>query len=274
MNIAADLTLSTFSLCATEFAISPECVEMRREGNISPFAEASKALKALLMKNPRHFVSGQAIAALGAGWEASYAASNRIGILTVDDRKGLCEGICHVLACWPEAQRPKSLLALAMPALNCLETMLQHARESKQNSALQEAVLARLASEIIMIGTIAASFSRAVSMDQGRDRVIIQEPALSIVKRALPPLLVAAKEFSSKKVRVSSILSVHICCGQAYIVQCSVKSISDALGEFLYCCVPGSFADEQSSNMLDELYQLTATKEEGRLLCGESTEEL
>ena len=54
------------------------------------------------------------------GWEASYAASNRAGILTCEDRQELCIGICHVLASLPDNQRSKSLLALAMPSLDCI----------------------------------------------------------------------------------------------------------------------------------------------------------
>jgi hypothetical protein len=176
---------------------------MRRECGISPFSESASALRALLIQNPHHFVSAQAISALGGGWEASYAAANRTGILTVQDRKCLCEGICHVLAFWPEVQRPKSLLALAMPSLNCLELMLQHALISKEQGALLEAVLDRLASEVVIVGVIAVSFSKALGTDQVGDRVAIQEPALGMVKRALPSLLIAAKEFSDNKVRTT-----------------------------------------------------------------------
>jgi len=287
LNVAADLALSTFSLCGSEFAVSPECLEMRREANISPFSEAAKALKALLTKNPRHFVSAQAISALGAGWEVSYAASNRNGVLTVEDRRCLCEGICHVLACWPEIQRPKSLLALAMPSLNCLETMLKLAGDTKQSGGLLEAVLVRLASEVIMVGTIIASFSKAVATESGSDRVTIQDAALIIVKRVLPSLVLTAKEFVAKQVCIQvtrslstrSLLSptntrliwTFFCFDDFF----PTKSIADALGDFLGCCFPGSGLDEQSMNMLDELYHLTTmTKEEGMLLCGESTEEL
>ena len=250
---------------------------MRRDGNISPFSEAAKALKSLLTKNPRHFVSSEAISALGVGWEVSYAASNRTDILTTEDRTCLCEGICNVLACWPEAQRPKSILALAMPTLNCLEMMLNHAMQSKQNDALLEATLHRLASEVIIVGTIASSFSRALNAEKGNDRVAIQGPALNIVRRVLPCLLTVAKEFSNKKVNTvhwlwlwSKTRLTRVYYLLSYVSQC----IADALGEFLVLCAPGSCSDEQSSNILDELYQLTVTKDEGRLLCGESTEEL
>ena len=182
---------------------------MRRDGNISPFSQAAKALKSLLAKNPRHFVSNEAISALGVGWEVSYAASNRTDILTTEDRTCLCEGICSVLACWPEAQRPKSLLALAMPTLNCLEMMLHHALQSKQNGPLLESTLHRLASEVIIVGTIASCFSKAVNEEKGNDRLVIQGPALTIVKRALPCLLVVAKEFNNKKVRVVKTVVVN-----------------------------------------------------------------
>lgn len=40
-------------------------VEMRQEGNVSPYADAAQALKSLLVQAPTHFLSNQAIAALG-----------------------------------------------------------------------------------------------------------------------------------------------------------------------------------------------------------------
>lgn len=221
LNIAAELALTTFQLCATEFAISPECLEMKREGHISPFTNAASALKSLLYENPQHFVSAQAIAALGAGWEASYAAANRIDILTIQDRQDFCQGICCVLAHWPMEQRSKSLLALAMPTLNCLETMLQHAQGSISDSDRLDSILNRLSAEVIMVRTIATSFSEGVAVAQEQQQsqqllsdqhnnsgasaaaatTRIQEPALDVVRRAWPSLLAVAREFSTKPVR-------------------------------------------------------------------------
>lgn len=65
LDIGADLALSTFSLCATNFPQEEVSIEMKREANISPFPEASKALQVLLCGYPQHFLSNQAIAALG-----------------------------------------------------------------------------------------------------------------------------------------------------------------------------------------------------------------
>jgi hypothetical protein len=65
LDIGADLALSTFNLCATNFPRESVSVEMKREADIAPYAEASKALQALLCQSPQHFLSNQAIAALG-----------------------------------------------------------------------------------------------------------------------------------------------------------------------------------------------------------------
>lgn len=65
MDVAADLALSIFSLSGTDFSEQPATVEMKMEGNVSPFGEAANALQALLCHAPDHFVSNQAIAALG-----------------------------------------------------------------------------------------------------------------------------------------------------------------------------------------------------------------
>lgn len=140
-----------------------------------------------------------------AGWEASYAAANRTDILELQDREAIAVGICHVLAALPENQQGKSLLALAMPALNCLDAMLQHAREvdavdnTSSSSQRLDAILDRLASEIVMVTTIATAVSSAFN-NNSQGRITIREPALTIIKRAWPFMSTAATQYNSRKV--------------------------------------------------------------------------
>jgi hypothetical protein len=73
LDAAADLCLSTFTLCASGFPYEAAAVEMRQEGNISPYSYAAKALQSLLVQAPSQFVSNQAITVLGGkksviGW--------------------------------------------------------------------------------------------------------------------------------------------------------------------------------------------------------------
>jgi len=65
LDVASDLALSTFNLCATNFHNGGLAMNLRQEGDISPLTEAAKALQGLLSHSPRYFVSNQAIAALG-----------------------------------------------------------------------------------------------------------------------------------------------------------------------------------------------------------------
>ena len=129
-----------------------------------------------------------------AGWEASYEAANRVGVLTVDDRKSLCIGICYVLSSLPESQRRKSLLALAMPALDCLERMIQYATTSTSEEE-QTLVLGRISSEIIIITTMARAYTDALLIKNysfmksgfrtSDGNAAIVEPALNIIERVL-----------------------------------------------------------------------------------------
>lgn len=138
----------------------------------------------------------------------------------MDDRKALCNGVCHVLASLPDSQRGKSLLALAMPALDCLETMIQHANQASNNNSSQEQidlVLDRIASEIIMITTMARAFTNAFSikefsMESGcrtsDGHAAIVEPALAIIKQAWSPISRVASAYNYSDVS-SSLLD---CC--------------------------------------------------------------
>jgi hypothetical protein len=186
---------------------------MRRDGNISPFSDAAQAMEALMIHAPEHFVSNQAIAVLGSGWEASYAAANQLGIVTIEDRESLCKGICHVLASLPVNQQGKSLLALAMPSLDCIDLMLQHANECIQQrdggdgAKALNVILDRLASEIIIISAIATFFSQAAATKRGDASLSLCEPAVNILKRAWPAVTIAAKQFNDSEVRSKWLLA-------------------------------------------------------------------
>lgn len=65
LELATDLALSTFNLCASSFPNEASSVAMRREAEVSPYSEAAMALKELLSLSPQTFVSNQALAAIG-----------------------------------------------------------------------------------------------------------------------------------------------------------------------------------------------------------------
>jgi hypothetical protein len=63
--VSAELCLFIFTQCASNFPKEPFSVSVLQECGVAPFSEAAKALESLLCQNPRHFLSNQAIAALG-----------------------------------------------------------------------------------------------------------------------------------------------------------------------------------------------------------------
>lgn len=65
LDVAADLSLYVFHQCATDYVEDPLSVAMRRESGEWPFPQAARALESLLCQNPKHFLSNNAIAALG-----------------------------------------------------------------------------------------------------------------------------------------------------------------------------------------------------------------
>jgi hypothetical protein len=145
-----------------------------------------------------------------AGWEASYTAANSRGIITTEDREAMGVGICHVLASLPDNQRAKSLLALAMPSLDCLEKMLQHADRLVNASREQiDAVLDRIGAEIIIVTTMVRSFSDAfvikeasMELDQraSKNHVALHGLAIPIIKRAWPSISYAASNYNYNEV--------------------------------------------------------------------------
>lgn len=234
LGAATDFALSTFNLCGTSFPDEASSVSMRKEGSVSPYSKATLSLKKILTLCPQNFVMGQALAAFGAAWELSFTATNRPEILSLDDRKAMGEGICHIIASLPENQRAKSLLALAMPSIDCMETMLQHA-SSAANSSLeqQERILCRIADEITIASVIMASFSKAAARTttpaEPNASVPINNMALPIAQRVWPPILQAAKRYNSN------------------------ERVSEALGVFFAACVPRDLNREASFEIFQQL---------------------
>lgn len=140
---------------------------------------------------------------LSAAWELSYSAANRTEIVTVNDRKAMAEGICHVIAILPENQRPNSLLALAIPSIDCLETMLQHANRAANGSLeQQERILQRVADEVSIVTTVMASFSQALANAEEPSAAPIHPMALPIIQRVWPSISQSAKRYNSNEVRL------------------------------------------------------------------------
>ena len=210
-----------------------------------------------------------------AGWEASYTATNRVGILTVDDRKALCIGLCHVLAALPDNQRGKSLLALAMPTLDCLDTMTQHATKAQRTERKQDLdiVLDRISSEIVVITTMARAFTDAfsdndTSMGSGcrisDGRAVIVEPALALIKRAWTSIAKAANTFNFHNVSIYtvdavSVIFYHLFTNTFIMTTSYNQSISEALGYFLTQCLPPECNDDFSVSFIKELCAIAAS---------------
>lgn len=175
-----------------------------------------------------------------AGWESSYAASNRPGIITVDDRQALCVGICHVLASLPDNQRAKSLHALAMPALDCLETMTRIANQtaaSNSNQAQLDAVLSRIADELKILTTMARTFTNAISMNDASmesgcrmsdGHTAIVEPAIAIIRKGWPSISHAASTFNYNEVR-------HLLCELWISIPCCHSTFSHSTHCIFVC---------------------------------------
>lgn len=65
LDVATDLALSTFNLCAASYPGGEASRLMMLESSISPGKEAALTLKEILCQHPNYFVSNSAITALG-----------------------------------------------------------------------------------------------------------------------------------------------------------------------------------------------------------------
>mmetsp|Transcript_22212 Transcript_22212/g.61835 ORF Transcript_22212/g.61835 Transcript_22212/m.61835 type:complete len:1475 (-) Transcript_22212:116-4540(-) len=202
LDIAADLTLFILSQCATVFPDSALSKTIRKETGVTPYSKAAETLRCLLSNNAKHFLSNKAIAALGAGWESTFAACNRGDkLLTLEDRKNTCIGICHVLAALPKEQQRTSLMALALASIACLETMTKRADAmmSINEKTILPLVLDRAADEIVVLATTARAFTDAAStapLGVGNGRISLAEPSMVVLRRAWPTISILASRFS------------------------------------------------------------------------------
>lgn len=186
-DIAVDLVLSVLLLCATDYPAEPLSLHIYHECGILPYSEAARLLSKFLKHDPQHFLTNNAIAALGAGWEASFAAGNRSeSRLSIEDRRELAIGMCCVLAFLkPEWQQQTSVMALALPSLCCLDRMLGHTATASSKEEL-DVLLDRIADELLLVTTINTAFC---------------EEATAVNQRAWPNLNAIASKHSDHKVR-------------------------------------------------------------------------
>jgi len=202
LDISADLTLYILVQCASEFPDAPLSSTIQKETGLSPYSEAAKTLRCLLCNNGRHFLSNKAIAALGAGWEATFAACNRGGkLLTLEDRKDTCIGICHVLAALPKDQQQTSLVALALASIACLEAMVERAESVGfvDEKGSLELILDRAADEINILVTTASAFTEAIAnanTDSEGCRGTFVEPSMMVLRRAWKTITIVASKYS------------------------------------------------------------------------------
>ena len=89
-----------------------------------------------------------------------------------------------------------------MPSLDCLETMTHGASQAQQPEQ-REVILERISSEIVMVTTIARSFTDAFSTHDSNSgcrtsdgHAAIVEQALPVVKRAWPSISRIASRYS------------------------------------------------------------------------------
>lgn len=65
LDVATDLALSTFNLCAASYPGGEGSRMLMRESSVSPGKEAALTLREILCQHPKYFVSNSAITALG-----------------------------------------------------------------------------------------------------------------------------------------------------------------------------------------------------------------
>lgn len=71
LDIGADLALSTFSMAGSAFAPGEPARDILREMSSTPFAEAAEALRIMLSRKPKHFISQQALSVLGGMYQSA-----------------------------------------------------------------------------------------------------------------------------------------------------------------------------------------------------------
>jgi hypothetical protein len=238
IDIAAELCLSAMaaSLVLTEEAAQ----KLMQEMSVSPFSEAALALHYLLTEQPGHFMTEQALKALGIAWEACYMASNQAGAVTIEAREALCDGLCHVLATLPRNQQGKPFQVLFIPTLECLRTMTKLADEcnanSQGNDKKLDSILVRVSDEIRILSVMAETYQKVTlrsSVPVASDESQGEEPFLSVLRKAWPSVSHVAESFNKN------------------------ERVSLALRKFLIGCLPHDLQRGEAMSLLKELCSLS-----------------
>lgn len=210
--------------------------KLMQEMSVSPFSEAALALHYLLTEQPGHFMTEQALKALGSkyrlcgtiesknqrrsllfcctsspvAWEACYMASNQAGAVTIEAREALCDGLCHVLATLPRNQQGKPFQVLFIPTLECLRTMTKLADECNANSQGNDkkfdSILVRVSDEIRILSVMAETYQKVTlrsSVPVASDESQGEEPFLSVLRKAWPSVSHVAESFNKNEVCAS-----------------------------------------------------------------------
>lgn len=160
----------------------------------------------------------------------------------------------------PSNQRAKSLLALAMPSLDCLETMLQHAGRLENATQDQlDIVLERIGAEIAIISTMVKTFSEAcreAPMENASGKRTfhsdLHELTIPIIKRALPSIANAASNYNFNEVSCDTAFNYafdHVSHSRMLLL----KSVSESLGYFLTICLPTNANSDAAVEFIREL---------------------
>lgn len=139
------------------------------------------------------------------GWESSYAACNRAGALSINDRISFATGVCHVFASLPPEQRTSPYHSFSLPTINCLKSMLGMADKhlsGKLDGQLNQ-VFSRMADEITLLSSILMSFQSALTNEEGGRHPLQskEDPRLVVLHEAWPFISHAAKSFGYNKAR-------------------------------------------------------------------------
>ena len=92
-------------------------------------------------------------------------------------------------------------MALAMPLLGCLESMIQRAETVKDNEQLLTAFLDRAASEIVVLTALCRAFTNATARNAEGEEMVHEQlalagPALDILRRSWDQIALSASRWS------------------------------------------------------------------------------
>jgi hypothetical protein len=132
----------------------------------------------------------------------SYRLSNRPELLSIEDREGLCEGICCVADSLPSPNNNRLRLALSLPTLDCLDQMVKMANDtvsaghSGTNGSTLASILLRVAHEIRVLTVLATKPTKGPE-----EKTSDNSTRLEILKRSWVSISRAAEAFNDDEVR-------------------------------------------------------------------------